>query len=188
MKLFAAKLSAFFFATLLVFIPATQAGPASASQPNIRVNGFFSSNRAQQGGTVQAAVVMEIPRDFHVNGNKPLGKYAIPTTLNIEAPKGIRVSPVTYPRAVVKRFSFSEEQLAVYENRVVMRFNITIPRGHPLGLSELKAKLRYQSCTNDVCFPPQTKDLTLGIAVVKAGEPVQRINAHIFGGARRGRG
>jgi hypothetical protein len=115
--------------------------PATAAlQPNIGVNGFFATDKAQRGRTVQAAVVMEIPRDFHVNGNRPLGKYAVPTTLKIEASGGIRVGPVTYPRASVKSFSFSQERLAVYEGRVVMRFNITIPSGFDQGVTQLRVR------------------------------------------------
>lgn len=157
---------------------------APALQPNISVNGFFSTDKAQRGRTVQAAVVMEIPRDFHVNGNKPLGKYAVPTTLKVDASGGIRVGPVTYPRAAVKSFSFSEERLAVYEGRVVMRFNITIPSGYDQGVTQLRVRLRYQSCTNEVCFPPQNREISMPIAVVGANDPVKRINGNIFGGRR----
>lgn len=155
------------------------------AQPSISVNGFYATDKAQRGRTIQAAVIMEIPRDFHVNGNKPLGKYAVPTTLKVEASGGIRVGPVLYPRATVRSFSFSEEKLAVYENRVVMRFNVTIPSGFDQGVTELRARLRYQSCTNEVCFPPQSREITMPIAVVGANDSVKRINGNIFGGGRR---
>ena len=161
-----------------------QSAAALEPQPNISVNGFFASDKAQRGRVVQAAVVMEIPRDFHVNGNKPLGKYAVPTTLKIDAPGGIRISAVTYPRAQVKTFSFSEEKLAVYEGRVTMRFNVTVPAGFDQGVTELRVRLRYQSCTSEVCFPPQTREITMPIAVVGAGDSVKRINGRIFGGRK----
>ncbi len=172
------------FAFPVNFQAVTRTGSIAASlepQPNISVNGFFASDKAQRGRMVQAAVVMEIPRDFHVNGNKPLGKYAVPTTLKIDAPGGIRISAVTYPRAQVKTFSFSEEKLAVYEGRVTMRFNVTVPAGFDQGVTELRVRLRYQSCTSEVCFPPQTREITMPIAVVGAGDSVKRINARIFG-------
>lgn len=157
---------------------------AAAAQPSIAVNGFFATDKAQRGRMVQAAVVMEIPRDFHVNGNKPLGKYAVPTTLKVEAGGGIRVGPVQYPRATVRSFSFSQEKLAVYEGRVIMRFNITVPSGYDQGVTELRVRLRYQSCTNEVCFPPQSREITMPIAVVGANDSVKRINGNIFGRRR----
>lgn len=158
---------------------------ASASlQPTISVNGFFATDKAQRGRTVQAAVVMEIPRDFHVNSNRPRGKYYRATQLKVSASGGIRVGPVSYPAGVIRKFSFSEEQLSVYEGRVVMRFNITVPSNYDQGVTRLNIRLSYQSCSNEVCFQPETRDITMPIAVVGANESVKRINGNVFG--RRG--
>ncbi|MGI9066545.1 MAG: hypothetical protein ACR2HX_09085, partial [Pyrinomonadaceae bacterium] len=73
------------------------------SAPNIGVNGSLSANRAQRGRTVQATVVMDIPLSYHVNSSKPLEKFLIPTQVKVEAPKGLRLGPVSYPRAVGQR-------------------------------------------------------------------------------------
>lgn len=153
-------------------------------QPNLRINGFFSANKAQRGRTIQAAIVVEIPAGYHVNGNRPLSKFAIPTSLKIEAPGRLRVSAVSYPRAVNRRFSFSPDQLAVYEGRAVLRFNVTVPANFNEGVVELRALLRYQSCTDEVCFPPATRTISMPITIVGADESVRRINTNLFG--RRG--
>src|ERR1044072_2901644 len=87
---------------------------------SIGVNGFFSVDRAQQGSSFQAAVVMDIPGGLHVNANKPLGKYSVPTVVKVDAPRGFRVTPVNYPRGSVRTFSFGgadETRVAVYEGR-----------------------------------------------------------------------
>jgi len=172
-------------AILLAAPPNFTAGPPVPVQPNVSINGFFSADKAQRGHIVQAAVVMDIPEGFHVNANRPLGKYAIPTTLKVEAPNGIKISPVNFPPATVRHFSFTKEQLAVYEGRTIMRFNVTVPANQEVGVNELRVKLHYQSCNNEVCFPPVTREITLPIAVVNANEPVKRINSEIFGGGRR---
>lgn len=172
----------------LLFIPATfYAGPRArpAAQANIGLNGFFAADKAQRGRTLQAAVVVDIPSGYHVNANKPLGKYAVPTVLRIEAPGGVRVSPISYPRPSVRSFSFSNEQLAVYEGRVVMRFNVTIPANFDQGVTELRVRLRYQSCTDDTCYQPETREITMPIGVVAANQSVKRINGQIFGGRKR---
>jgi DsbC/DsbD-like thiol-disulfide interchange protein len=177
----------FLLTIALLFIPVNfYAGPKPrAAQANISINGFFAADKAQRGRTVQAAVVVDIPSGYHVNGNKPLGKYAIPTVLRIEAPGGVKISPIMYPRASVRSFSFSQEQLAVYEGRVVMRFNVTIPANFDQGVTELRARLRYQSCTEDICYQPETRDITMPIGIVAANQSVKRINGQIFGGRRR---
>ena len=159
------------------------APPAPVQASNIRVNGFYSVDKAQRGRTIQAAVVLDIPSGYHVNANKPLGKYAVPTTVKIDAPRGIRVSPVSFPRAVVRQPKFSQgERLAFYEGRAVMRFNVTVPANFDQGLTELKVNVRFQCCTDEVCFPPATRNLSLPIAVVGANDRVERINGQIFGG------
>ena len=187
-KLFTRRLSLLTIAALLI-VPAnfTASPTLPPLQPNIGVNGFFAADKAQRGRTVQAAVVMDIPEGFHVNSNKPLGKYAIATVLKIEAPGGIKVGPVIYPRSSVRSFSFSQERLAVYEGRAVMRFNVIIPAGFEPGVIELRASVRYQSCSNDVCFQPATRNVTMPIAVVGANESVKRINGQFFGGGGRRR-
>ncbi|MFN2455384.1 MAG: protein-disulfide reductase DsbD N-terminal domain-containing protein [Pyrinomonadaceae bacterium] len=175
------------FAALLFFLPANlPALPASpepvALQANLGINGFFAAEKAQPGRTLQAAVVVEIPEGYHVNGSRPLSKYAVPTVLQVEAPGGIRISPVVYPRAVVRQFSFSKDQLAVYEGRAVMRFNVTLPADYSASSAELRVRLRYQSCNNEACFPPKTREITMPIQVASANESVKRTNGALFGG------
>lgn len=154
------------------------------AQPTIAVNGFFATDKVQSGRTVQAAIVMEIPRDFHINSNRPLGKYFKATVLKVSGVSGIKIGPVTYPRAVLRKFSFSEEQLSVFEGRVVMRFTVTVPANFEPGVTQLTARVSYQSCSNEVCFQPETRSISMPIAVVGASEPVKRINGNIFGGRR----
>jgi hypothetical protein len=171
--------------TLLV--PATNfyAKLSPQSPPNIGVNGFLSVDKAQRGRTLQAAVVMDIPLGFHVNANRPLEKFLIATQLQIETPPGVRVGPVIYPRAVLRNLKFSKSRVSVYEGRAIMYFSITVPANFRSGSTELKARLRYQSCNDDFCFPPQTREVTLPITVVGANESVKRVNGQYFGGSRK---
>ena len=173
---------------VLISIPAnfqTSAALAPVPDPNIGVNGYYANDKAQCGRTVQAAIVMDIPGGYHVNANRPLGKYAIPTALKIEAPRGVTVGPVTYPRAIVRRLKAgNNEPLAVYEGRAVLRFKVTVPANYQGGELVLKARLRYQSCNDEVCFPPKNQDVDMGIGVVGPNDRVQRANGWVFGGRR----
>lgn len=166
---------------------------ASAPEPepqasNIGVNGFFSVDRAQQGGSFQAAVVMDIPGGLHVNANKPLGKYSVPTIVKVDAPRGFRVTPVSYPRGSVRTFRFGgsdETRIAVYEGRTIFRFNVSVPAGQPFGVENVRVSVRFQSCTDEVCYPPATRNLDLHIGVVGRDAPSNRINGQYFGGGGR---
>jgi hypothetical protein len=170
-----------------VIRPVNLAGPlpiasAPAPEPNIGVNGYYANDKAQRGRTIQAAIVMEIPSGYHVNSNRPLNKYSIPTALKIESPRGVTIGPVIYPRAIVRKLkAVNNEPLAVYERRAILRFNVAVPANYKGGEVVLKARLRYQSCNDEVCFPPKNHDVDLGIGVVGANDRVQRANGWVFG-------
>jgi len=150
----------------LLLLPASFfATPQPQTAPNIGVNASLSANKIQRGRTVQASVVMDIPSGYHVNSNHPLERFLIATQLNVAAPKGIRVGPVSYPRAVLRNFKFSKNRVSVYEGRATMRFNVTVPRTFASGSAEVKVRLRYQSCNDEVCFPPQTREVSLWLNV-----------------------
>ncbi len=141
------------------------ANPSPQSAPNIGVTAALSADKVQRGRTVQATVVMDIPSGFHVNSNRPLEKFLIPTQLKIDTPKGVRVSAISYPRAVLRTFKFSKNLVSVYEGRATVRFTVTASASFPSGNTELKAHLRYQSCNDEVCFPPQSRDVSLWLNV-----------------------
>jgi len=155
-----------FVATAFLVLSGSVSSHAIAqSAPHINVNASLSNNKVNRGRSVRATVVMEIPGGYHVNSNRPLEKFLIPTQLKVDAPDGIRVGAVIYPRAVLRKFKFSKNNVSVFEGRATMRFNMTVPAGVSTGSKEVKLQLRYQSCNDEVCFPPQTKDLSLWLNV-----------------------
>jgi len=152
--------------TALLFVPANFfARTAPQSPPNIPVDGSLESSKTQRGRTVKGTIVMDVPSGYHANSNRPLEKYLIATQLQIEAPKGIRVGPIVYPRALMRSVKFSKSKISVFEGRTTIRFSVTVPRNFSGNSAELKARLRFQSCSDDLCFPPQSREVKLWLAV-----------------------
>src|SRR5437667_6804317 len=107
--------------TVLLLVLGSGMRAAPAPDPNIGVNGYYSNDKAQRGRTVQAAIVMEIPPGYHVNSNRPLNKYSIPTALKIEGPRGVTIAPVIYPHAIVRKMkALNNEPCEDYECRTIM--------------------------------------------------------------------
>jgi thioredoxin:protein disulfide reductase len=152
-------------ASLLSFSATFAATPSPQSAPNIGVSGSLSVENAQRGRTSRAEVVMDIPSGFHVHSNRPLEKFLIATELKIEAPSGIKVGPVAYPRALLRNLKFSKSKVAVFEGRTTMRFNVTVLSSFGSDSTELTGKLRYQSCNDEVCFPPQTREVKIPVRI-----------------------
>lgn len=151
-----------------------------ATSNDIALEGFFATDKAQRGRTVQAAVVLDIPKELHINANRTADENLIPTVLYVEAPKGVRVHSLTYPPHVTRKFGFSDEPLNVYEGRTVLRFSFNVPSNFSLGVMDLKARVRLQSCNERECFPPTTREVKMSIEVVAATDPVKPINPNLF--------
>jgi hypothetical protein len=60
-----------------------------------------------------------------------------------------------------------------------------VPANYQQGVAELRARVHYESCTNEVCFPPTDSGVRLPIAVVGANASVKRTNGQYFGGEKR---
>jgi DsbC/DsbD-like thiol-disulfide interchange protein len=170
------------FLSLPILSLCAAASTARAQSSNIGINGFYATNKAQQGRTVQAVIVLDVPEGYHVNANKVGNKFSIPTTAKIEAPEGVRVGAVSFPRGTVRTLKFSKDPLALYEGRAVLRFDAAFPANFKTGETELRARVRYQACNDEVCYPPVTREITMPIAVVAPTEQVKRINTQFFSG------
>ena len=148
--------------TALLFVPLNFfAATVPQSSPNIPVNGSLAASKIARGRTVQGTVVMDIPSGYHANSNRPLERFLIATQLQVEAPQGIRVGPTLYPRALLRSLKFSKTKVSVFEGRTTIRFSVTVPRDFKGNSAELKARLKYQACNDDTCFPPQTREVKM---------------------------
>ena len=152
---------------IILLIPVTfysnTAPPQSAADVN--VNGSVAPDKVKKGRVVRATVVMDIPNGLHVQSNKPLDKFLVPTKLDVETPSGMQVGPVSYPRAVMRQLKFSKGSVAVYEGRATLRFNVTVPANYSSGSGEIKGKLRFQACNDESCFPPITREVKMWLNV-----------------------
>jgi thiol:disulfide interchange protein DsbD len=152
--------------TALLFPRANHSANAfPQSAPNIGVNAQLASEKVRKGGRVQGTVVMDIPSGYHVNSNRPLEKYLIASQLQFETPAGVRVGPIVYPRALLRSLKFSKSKVSVFEGHTTIRFSVAVPASFKSDSVELKGRLRYQACNDDVCFPPRTTEVKVWLKV-----------------------
>jgi DsbC/DsbD-like thiol-disulfide interchange protein len=139
---------------LLIFIGAATA----ASAQSVSVSGKMGP--AKRGGVTKGTVTMNIPGGLHANSNRPGSEYAIPTTLKVSA-KGATVNGVTYPAGRSRKFSFSDDTLNVYEGSKTFSFNVKVPANFKGKVLNITAVVRYQACTNEVCYAPASKTVRI---------------------------
>ena len=146
--------------------PATlRSNPLPQSAADVNVSGSLTPDKTKKGRTVRGTVVMDIPSGLHVQSNKPLDKFLIPTKLDLETPREMKVGPISYPRAIVRKLKFSKGGVAVYEGRATIRFSVTVPANYSGGSTEIKGKLRFQACTDESCFAPVTREVKMWLNV-----------------------
>ena len=118
-----------------------------------------------KGKAARATVLLNIPGGLHVNSNRPDSEYAIATTVRASA-RGAKVGPVSYPRGKNRKFQFSENLINVYEGRVLFTFPVTVPASYQGNSIKLDISVRYQACTDEVCYPPKTKTVSVNARVL----------------------
>ena len=151
---------------ILLLLPATlYSKPAPQSASDVNISGAVAPDKIKKGRSVRATVVMDIPHGLHVQSNKPLDKFLVPTKLDVETPSGMNVGPISYPRPVMRKLKFSKGNVAVYEGKAMIRFNVPVPANYSGGSGEIKGKLRFQACNDESCFPPVTREVKMWLNV-----------------------
>jgi DsbC/DsbD-like thiol-disulfide interchange protein len=145
--------------------PRASVARAQTTPPKIDASLSLPGQMVQRGRTVSASLILDIPARYHVNAHDPLSRFAPATKIEVEGPSGITVGPITYPKAIVRKFGFSGDRLGVYEHRTTIRFSIKVPANQPPGKTEIKVRLNYQSCSDEVCFPPTKREVTASFTV-----------------------
>jgi thioredoxin:protein disulfide reductase len=151
---------------VLLLIPVVYYSSAAAQSPaDVNVSGSIAPDKVKKGRITRASVVMDIPSGLHVQSSKPLDKFLVATKLDVETPSGMQVGPISYPRPVMRKLKFSKGNVAVYEGRAVVRFNVTVPANYSGGSGDIKGKLRFQACNDESCFPPVTREVKMWINI-----------------------
>ena len=124
------------------------------------VTGSIGKGTVERGESARGSIVLSIPDGLHVNSNRPASEYAIPTSLRVSG-RGVRITGPTYPRGKNRKFQFSENTINVYEGRVTFPFTVRVPSNFRGNTVRVNATVRYQACTDEVCYPPKSKQVTL---------------------------
>ena len=143
------------FLTAMIAISGYFAGVNAQS-----VSGSIGKGTVSRGAPTRATIVLSLPSGLHANSNRPGSEYAIPTTVRASA-NGAKVGAVSYPRGHNRKFQFSENTINVYEGRTAFGFNVTVPANYRGSSIRVNVTVRYQACTNEVCYPPKSKEITL---------------------------
>jgi DsbC/DsbD-like thiol-disulfide interchange protein len=155
--------------TLLVAaaIVMTIAAPlgAQSQRPRAEVTPVVETSPVRAGSPATIVLQVRLPKDIHVQSNKPRDPLLIPTVLTLEPPTGVAVESIEYPEASDLAQPGRKEPLAVYGSEFAITVRLSLAAGLRTGEVAIPGVLRYQACNDTVCFPPARATTTWSLNV-----------------------
>ena len=124
------------------------------------VTGSISNGSVKRGSTSRGNVALTLPKELHVNSNRPGSEFLIPTVVKLSS-RGFTVSRVSYPRGLNRKFQFTTKILNVYEGRTAFPFSVTVPRNYRSRTITVNAVIEFQACTEEVCYSPRKETIKI---------------------------
>jgi len=129
-------------------------GAASNAIPGQDLVKLTGSISQRTGNDIRGIVTATIQSGWHINSNKPLDDFVIPTKLSFDDADLVTAE---FPPHTVRSFTFSGDQkLAVFEGTVQIPFTAKLKSG-----DAIHGKLHYQACNDNVCLPPRDAEVTI---------------------------
>jgi thiol:disulfide interchange protein DsbD len=166
-----------FLALAFVVLGTVAGSAAQATRPRAEVTPLVEGP-AHSASSVHVALKVTVPDGLHTQSNKPRDPSLIPTTLAVAAPAGVTVDEIIWPQPIELKQISADKPLAVFEREFLVGVTLTLPASQSPGDLVVPAKLRYQACDTNLCYPPATADVQWVIRVVPKGAAAPPDPAH----------
>lgn len=140
---------------------------------------YTSASHAAPGKSIDIAVSVNIRKGWHINSNRPISDFAIPTQVEFEKSKQFRVIETVYPSHKIKKFQFSDEPMTVFEDTLFIGFRLEMANSADQDTVKVAGTLTYQACNDEVCLFPVEKNVGINIPVL-AGEAPKKKYPEVF--------
>lgn len=141
---------------MLNLIALTLLAPAQAAAPEIIVK--LASDSGIAGGPVRGTATLIFAPGLHGYQNPPSQDYQIPVALSVGEEAFMPVK-IKYPIGEDHTVGGETEASRTYSGTVVIPFVLKSP-AKP-GKHTISVKVRYQQCTDSMCFAPKTSTQTV---------------------------
>jgi len=149
---------------------------SEAEEQVVEASSALSVTSATAGETYQAAAIIDIVPEWHINSPYVIQDFLIPAELLLDTIPGLTPMGIKYPAG--SEANLLGEVMSVYGGRTVIPFSVTIGADVADGDYTLPLRFVFQPCNDKACLPPDTADIPLSVKVGQDGEPA---NAEIFG-------
>jgi len=174
-------------AAILVILALGVGTSDAKTNPAVSVRALAPAEPLAPGKPANLTVELTIASPYHINSDRPLEDFLIPTTLEFEPHPRITFGKPVFPAAPEIKLPFSETPMSVYEG--IVRISVEIVPAADLAAEtvSIKGRVRYQACDNFACLPPAYQSFSLelpaGGAATGAGSAPLSVPQRTEGGA-----
>ena len=165
---------------------------AESSDDGIRITAALHGGNGslRQGIFRQLVTTFELPEGLHIYG-EPVPQGLIATEIRVEGPDGLVTLPTEVPPTAPLHLKTLDIDLNVWSGTVSMATPLypvgeLVSECRPIDEQEveLSVHVTFQACTDEACLLPQTRTLTMRVALEEVDVPKLRI--HTGHGQREG--
>lgn len=167
---------------LTIGILLSTAGTAQfgAAGPEMSYNAYTDTDSVHAGTEVRLAIRVKLSEGWHVNSNKPLDEFLIPTVLTLNEDPRYSVVKIYYPEHKTIKLSFSPDPMAVYEREFSLGVLLKLSDAVEVKPQTIQGKIQYQACNDKQCAPPAELALDIPISLAGKDQPVKPQQAELF--------
>lgn len=151
-----------------------------AKPEKIAAKVVLSVDKLPPGGQCEIAVVLDVQPGWHINANPPSPDYMKATKVTVKSNLGSEFDKAVYPKGAPLRLPDISDPISVYEGRVVIRGQLSIPAAAAGRTEEFDVTINYQACNDKTCEPPAKLRLKGSVPVAQPGEKIKPENDSIF--------
>ena len=139
---------------------------AFAQDPNsaLSVRAIAPDGPLKAGQQSVITVELSVAKPYHIQSDRPLEEYLIPTALELEPIPWVAFGRVVFPPASVKKLPMSDSPMALFEGTVQVAVEVTPDAGIGQKNIVLKGVVRYQACDDTACLPPAKKPFSVALS------------------------
>jgi thiol:disulfide interchange protein DsbD len=135
---------------------------------------------ARPGEELPVAVVLDVAEKHKVYAEKT--EFTEPVEIDVAPDSAGRVTRIDSPPPLTEVDPVTRIPMKVYVGRAVFAAIVEMPGADPEspGVLRVKLRVRFQGCSDSLCFPPDTRDLAVSLPVRAEGEEPRIVNREFF--------
>ncbi|MEA3499520.1 MAG: protein-disulfide reductase DsbD [Candidatus Marinimicrobia bacterium] len=127
----------------------------------VNLNADMKDKYIEKGKDFTILLEMNIEKGWHINSNKPLDEFVIPTEVKLKTINGIDIKTIKYPEPNIVDLESLGGKTSTFKGKTIIKINGIIDGEYRYEKVEFNIDVTYQGCNDAMCLAPITKTISL---------------------------